>query len=62
MTAITRRNALVSAGAAVVAGVPGAVRAGKSPLDDAKTREALAASTPIRRSVDGLRAIPASKG
>ncbi len=41
MTAITRRTVLAGAGAAVVAGVPQAVRAGKSPLDDAKTREAL---------------------
>ncbi len=41
MTGISRRAALTSAGAAVVAGLPGAVRAGKSPLDDAKTREAL---------------------
>ncbi len=39
---ISRRGALLGATAAVaVAGVPGAVRAGKSPLDDAKTREAL---------------------
>ncbi len=39
---ITRRDALVGAGAAAMAaGVPGAVRAGKSPLDDAKAREAL---------------------
>jgi hypothetical protein len=42
MTGLTRRAALLSAVAAVaVAGVPGAVRAGKSPLDDAKIREAL---------------------
>ncbi len=42
MTAITRRRALASAGAAVaVAGVPGTVRASKSPLDDAKAREAM---------------------
>ncbi len=42
MSAITRRAALAGAGAAVaVAGVPGAVRAGKSPLDDAKAREAV---------------------
>ncbi len=40
--AITRRGALIGAGAAaVVAGVPGAVQGGKSPLDDAKTRAAL---------------------
>ena len=40
MTGLTRRAAL--AGAAVaVAGLPGAVQAGKPPLDDAKTREAL---------------------
>ncbi len=40
---ISRRGALLGASAAAVAvaGVPGAVRAGKSPLDDAKTREAL---------------------
>ncbi len=39
---ISRRSALMGATAAVaVAGVPGAVRAGKLPLDDAKTREAL---------------------
>ncbi len=39
---ISRRGALIGAGAAAVAaGVPGAVRAGKLPLDDAKTREAL---------------------
>ena len=42
MNGITRRRALASAGAAVaVAGVPNAVQASKSPLDDAKTREAL---------------------
>ncbi len=42
MTGLTRRAALLSAGAAVaVAGVPGVVRAGKLPLVDAKTREAL---------------------
>ena len=39
---ITRRDALVGASAAaMVAGVPGAASAGKLPLDDAKTREAL---------------------
>ncbi len=39
---ISQRNALLGASAAVaVVGVPGAVRAGKSPLDDAKAREAL---------------------
>ena len=37
---ISRRDALIGATAAVVAGVPGAVRAGKS-LDDAKAREAV---------------------
>ena len=42
MTGITRRAALASTVAAVaVASVPGAVQAGKLPLDDAKTREAL---------------------
>ena len=42
MTAITRRAALTSAVAVVaVAGVPGAVRAGKPPLDGAKAREAM---------------------
>ncbi len=42
MTAITRRAALAGAGAAVaVAGVPGAVRAGKSSLDGAQAREAM---------------------
>ncbi len=39
---ISRRGALIGAtAAAVVAGVPGRGRAGKSPLDDAKTREAM---------------------
>ncbi len=39
---ISRRDALMGAGAAaVVAGVPGAVRAGKLPLNNVKTREAL---------------------
>ena len=40
---ISRRGVLTGAGAAAVtvAGVPGAARAGKLPLDDAKTREAL---------------------
>ena len=42
MTALSRRAILASAGAAVaVAGVPGVVRADTSPLDDAKTREAM---------------------
>ena len=39
---ISRRGALLGATAAVVvAGVPGTVRAGKLPLDDAKAREAM---------------------
>ncbi len=42
MTGLTRRAVLASAGAAVaVAGVPGAVRASKLPLDGAKAREAM---------------------
>ena len=51
---ITRRDALMGAGAAaLVAGVPGAVRADKLPLDDAEIR-ALAMFrqlNPVRREI-----------
>ena len=59
---ISRRRVLTGAGAAAVAvaGVPVAVRAGKSPLDDAKAREALelfGQLNPVRQeiSLDAMR-------
>ncbi len=58
---ITRRRAVLGAGAAaVVVGVPGAIQAGKLPLDDAKAREALelfGQLNPVRQqiSLDAMR-------